>query len=221
MCCGRLLALADGRCCYCHRCCQPRSGDRVRGRDQTVRVVPEPDPGQGRERHFLPVVQGLTRRLCPTAPGICPVTARTFQGMAPYPGQARCLALGFWPECFRRLNVKGGGRPFPKETRSALDIEGKHVTIQGPSAGLSPAAALAPSACATWLPHRSVDSSAGIQTRSDQSATVNRRAACAERRAVPIAPHAWEGATQYGPPGRLGSACRISEARLWPLEETP
>jgi hypothetical protein len=53
--------------------------------------------------------------------------------MAPYPGQARCLALGFWPECFRRLNVKAGRRPFPKETRSALDIEGKHVTIQGPS----------------------------------------------------------------------------------------
>lgn len=24
-------------------------------------------------------------------------------------------------------------RPFPEETRSALDIEGKHVTIQGPS----------------------------------------------------------------------------------------
>src|SRR5262249_3203261 len=53
--------------------------------------------------------------------------------MAPYPGQARCLALGCWPECFRRLDVKGGRRPFPKETRSALDIEGKHVTIQGPS----------------------------------------------------------------------------------------
>src|SRR5215813_13230606 len=33
------------------------------------------------------------------------------------------------------LNVKGGQRPFPKETRSALDIEGKHVTIQGPSPG--------------------------------------------------------------------------------------
>src|SRR5215472_7586225 len=63
----------------------------------------------------------------------CPVTARTVQGMAPYPGQARCLALGFWPECFRRLNVKGGRRPFPEETRGALDIEGKHVTIQGPS----------------------------------------------------------------------------------------
>jgi hypothetical protein len=31
------------------------------------------------------------------------------------------------------LNVKGGQRPFPEETRSALDIEGKHVTIQGPS----------------------------------------------------------------------------------------
>src|SRR6516162_2993802 len=73
------------------------------------------------------------RRLCSTAAGICPVTARSLQGMAPYPGQARCLALGFWPECFRRLNVKGGRRPFPEETRSALDIEGKHVTIQGPS----------------------------------------------------------------------------------------
>ena len=70
-------------------------------------------------------------------PGICLVTARAVQRMAPYPGQARCLALGFWPECFRRLNVKGGQRPFPKETRSALDIEGKHVTIQGPSPDLT------------------------------------------------------------------------------------
>jgi hypothetical protein len=85
-----------------------------------------------------------TQRLCPTAPGICPVTTRTFQGMAQYPGQARCLALGFWPECFRRLNVKGGRRAFPKETRSALDIEGKHVTIQGPSLALSQAGIHAP-----------------------------------------------------------------------------
>lgn len=69
--------------------------------------------------------------------GDCPVTARTVQGMAPYHGRARCLALGFWPECFRRLNVKGGRRPFPEETRSALDIEGKHVTIQGPSPDLT------------------------------------------------------------------------------------
>jgi hypothetical protein len=187
--CGRLLALADGRCCCCHRCCQPRSGDRVRGRDQTVRVVREAvvvhtdksrvvqGPGRrvapGRERHFLPVVQSLARRLCPTAPGICLVTARTFQRMAPYPGQARCLALGFWPECFRRLNVKSGRRPFPKETRSALDIEGKHVTIQGPSPGLSPAATLAPlpSALLGCRAFRSVDSSAGIQILSDQSVT--------------------------------------------------
>jgi hypothetical protein len=65
------------------------------------------------------------------------VTARIVQGMAPYAGQARCLALGFWPECFRRLNVKGGRRSFPEETRSALDIEGKHVTIQGPSPDLT------------------------------------------------------------------------------------
>ena len=99
-------------------------------------------PPPGRERHFLPVVQGLTRRLCPVVPGICPVTARTVQGMAPYPGQASCLALGFWPECFRRLDVKGGRRTFPEETRSALDIEGKHVTIQGPSPALTPVTAL-------------------------------------------------------------------------------
>ena len=78
------------------------------------------------------------------------MTARTVQGMAPYPGQARCLALGFWPECFRRLSVKGGRRSFPEETRSALDIEGKHVTIQGPSPDLSPAITFAPSAC-RWL----------------------------------------------------------------------
>jgi hypothetical protein len=68
--------------------------------------------------------------------------ARILQGMAPYPGQVRCLVLGFWPECFRRLDVKGGRRTFPEETRSALDIEGKHVTIQGPSPGLSPARTL-------------------------------------------------------------------------------
>jgi hypothetical protein len=31
------------------------------------------------------------------------------------------------------------GGHFRKETRGALDIEGKHVTIQGPSPDLSPA----------------------------------------------------------------------------------
>ena len=97
------------------------------------------------------------------------MTASSLQGMAPFPGQARCLALGFWPECFRRLNVKGGRRPFPKETRSALGLEGKHVTIQGPSLGLSPAAALAPSAGANWLPHRSVDTRVGVRACSYES----------------------------------------------------
>ena len=80
----------------------------------------------------------------PNWPWNLPVTARTVQGMAPYPGQARCLALGFWPECFRRLDVKGGRRPFPKETRSALDIEGNHVTIQRPSTDPSPAMTFCP-----------------------------------------------------------------------------
>ena len=35
-------------------------------------------------------------------------------------------------------------RSFPEETRSALDIGGKHVTIQGPSPDLCPARSLAP-----------------------------------------------------------------------------
>jgi hypothetical protein len=35
---------------------------------------------------------------------------------------------------------------FRKETRSALEIGGKHVTIQGPSPDLSPAKTYAPAA---------------------------------------------------------------------------
>ncbi len=58
-------------------------------------------------------------------------------GDDPVPWPGSLPGLGFWPERFRRLNVKGGQRPFPKETRSALDIEGKHVTIQGPSPDLT------------------------------------------------------------------------------------
>ena len=34
---------------------------------------------------------------------------------------------------------------FPEETRSAVDIEGKHVTMQGPSPDLCPASPFAPS----------------------------------------------------------------------------
>ena len=44
------------------------------------------------------------------------VTVRTVEGMAPYPGQARCLALGFWPACLRKLVTIQGhsrGRPCP------------------------------------------------------------------------------------------------------------
>jgi hypothetical protein len=37
-------------------------------------------------------------------------------------------------------------------TWSTFDIEGKHVTIQGSSPDLRPAAILAPSACTKWLP---------------------------------------------------------------------
>jgi hypothetical protein len=130
----------------------PTPASRRLGRRSTRRARPGPT------RRTRPRATLLTRRPgphttpMPSCSWICPVTARTVQGMAPCPGQARCLALGFWPECFRRLDVKGGRRLFPKETRSALDIEGKHVTIQGPSPDLSPATTLAPSVCATWLP---------------------------------------------------------------------
>jgi hypothetical protein len=82
--------------------------------------------------------------------GVRLVTVRTVKGMAPYLARLAAWPLGFWPECFRRLDVKGGQRPFPEETRSALDIEGKHVTIQGPSPDPSPAMILAPSAA--WRP---------------------------------------------------------------------
>ena len=84
------------------------------------------------------------RTLCPAASRVRPRDRPHCTGDAPYPGQAHCRALGFWPECFRRLNVKGGQRLFPKETRSALDIEGKHFTIQRPSPDLRLAATLAP-----------------------------------------------------------------------------
>jgi hypothetical protein len=59
------------------------------------------------------------------------VIARTVEGMAPYPGQASCLALNCWPECFRRLTVNGGRRPFPKETRSALMVRGSTPQFRG------------------------------------------------------------------------------------------
>jgi hypothetical protein len=122
----------------------------------------------------------------------CHVTARTAQGMAPYPGQARCLALGFWPECFRRLNAKGGRRPFPEETRSALDIEGKHVTIQGPSPDMSPATNLAPSACATWL-------SSLLTRRSVRVVLLVRQRPYPQLRARRVA--SWSGSVQRCPHG--------------------
>jgi hypothetical protein len=122
------LAVVRGRCCtLLLYCACPLGKDTRRGvRGPTV------------------CFQAEDRTLMHGCPSNLPVTARTVQGMAPYPGQARCLALGFWPECFRRLDVKGGRRPFPEETRSALDIEGKHVTIQGPSPDVSPGGIPAP-----------------------------------------------------------------------------
>jgi hypothetical protein len=81
----------------------------------------------------------------------CPVTVRTTQGMAPY-----LARLAAWP-LVSGQSASGGSMSkvaeghFRKETRSALDIEEKHVTIQGPSPDMSPATTLAPSACATWL----------------------------------------------------------------------
>jgi hypothetical protein len=132
------------------------AGERIRTADQSHRVTERCargntllDLGSVSARSYSQARGGHAIRL---------VTARTVQGMAPYPGQARFLALGFWPECFRRFDVKGGRRPFPEETRSALEIEGKHVTIQGPYPEMSPAAAYAPRTAGAGLAHcRPVD----------------------------------------------------------------
>ena len=64
-------------------------------------------------------------------PGVRLVTARTVEGMAPYPGQARCLALGFWPECFRRLNVKGAKGHFRRKREAPLILRGSTSQFRG------------------------------------------------------------------------------------------
>ena len=56
-----------------------------------------------------------TQRLCPAAPGICPVTARTFQGMAPYPGQPSKVLY----EARSRLSTCRPPRPCPEISASA------------------------------------------------------------------------------------------------------
>jgi hypothetical protein len=82
------------------------------------------------------------RRQCPAALE-WPRDRPHLSGDGPVPWPGSLPGPWFWPECFRRLDVKGGRRSFPEETRSALDIEGKHVTIQGPSPELSPATTIA------------------------------------------------------------------------------
>jgi hypothetical protein len=74
------------------------------------------------------------------------MTTRTVEGMAPYPGQARCLALGFWPECFRRLDVKGGQRPFPKCARQPCGLPWTPETAAAPGARKSGQAQACPRA---------------------------------------------------------------------------
>ena len=63
---------------------------------------------------------------------------------------------------------------FRKETRSALDIEGKHVTIQGPSPDLSPAATFAPSPM--MPPARPPETGSGV---SPEGSAKGGRARCA------------------------------------------
>ena len=81
--------------------------------------------------------QPRSGRLCPAAPRSSPGDRPHRRGDGPVSWPGSLPGPWFWPECFRRLNVKGGQRPFSKETRSALDIEGKYVTIQGPSPDLT------------------------------------------------------------------------------------
>ena len=84
----------------------------------------------------------------PPAPGICPVTARTLQGMAPYPWPGSLpgpwLLARVGPEA-RCQGWTAGPSFSQKKTPSALDSEGAYVTIQGPSPDLSLAATFAPS----------------------------------------------------------------------------
>jgi hypothetical protein len=90
------------------------------------------------------------RLLRPTDPGICREGPHgAGDGPVPRPGSlpgpwflARVLPEA---QCQQRPEVISGGNA------SALDIEEKHVTIQGPSPELSPAAAYAPSASPAGL----------------------------------------------------------------------
>ena len=70
-------------------------------------------------------------------PGVRLVTARTVERMAPYPGQARCLALGFWPECFRRLSIKGTEGNVRRKREAPLIVRGSAAQFRGhPGPGL-------------------------------------------------------------------------------------
>ena len=59
------------------------------------------------------------------------MTARSLQGMGPVPWPGSLPGPWFLARVLPEAQCQGGRRTFPKETRSALDIEGKHVTIQG------------------------------------------------------------------------------------------
>jgi hypothetical protein len=52
-------------------------------------------------------------------------------GDGPYPGQARCLALGCWPECFRRLNVQGAEGHFRRKREAPLIVRGSTSRFRG------------------------------------------------------------------------------------------
>jgi hypothetical protein len=110
----------------------------------------------GRNRGLSPVVWGLTRRL-PPGLGICPVIARTVQGMA----RVRSGQAPAWPLVSDRSVRRGSGvkRDFActftrhllpvrvvLRSQSCLRLEGRARTLSGPSPDLSPAGTSAPSA---------------------------------------------------------------------------
>jgi hypothetical protein len=97
---------------------------------------------------LYPFVRGLARRLCPAAPGICPVTARTVQGMARVrSGQAPAWPLVSDWSARRGSRVKRDfactfTRPFPPvlvvlRSQSRLRLEGRARTLSGPSPDLA------------------------------------------------------------------------------------
>jgi hypothetical protein len=60
-----------------------------------------------------------------------PVIGRTVQGMAPYPGQARCLALGCWQSAFGGSMSRVAEGHFRRKREAPLILRGSTSQCRG------------------------------------------------------------------------------------------